>query len=161
MKKKVIAIAIRCIDIFCKVILVTPLLFFGLVIYSFFFGGLFNYLFQGVWYFCTGWIVGVYRLLVGLAHEPVAIVIGMLALLVLPFMLHLLIRRLPGRKRVWRFRQSVAITGIACAFIITTIALIAAIHEFYWIGHPKEPLLGPRIISTLNILKDGKDGSLF
>ena len=90
-----------------------------------------------------GWIAGIFRLLFGLRHEPVAVLIGIVALLLLPVILHLFICQLPGKNRIWRFRQSLGITGIACAFIITTIALIAIIHEVYWMTHPKESLLGP------------------
>ena len=113
-----------------------------LTIIGFLFAFIDLFLWQTLFILLFGWMAGIFRLLSGLVHEPVAVVIGMLALLLLPVMLHLFLRQLPTRNRLWRFRQSVGVAGVACAFIITTIALIALIHEIYWIAHPKEAMLG-------------------
>jgi len=91
--------------------------------------------------FVFGWIPGIYHLISGLKHEPVAVLIGVVSLVLLPMFVHLFLRQLPTmRFQTWRFRQSVAIVGIACAFIVATIGMIAVIHEVYWISHPAKPM---------------------
>ena len=95
-----------------------------------------------------GWIAGIFRLLGGLRHEPVAVGIGLVALILLPIALHLFVRNLRGVTIPWKFRQSIGVCGVFCSFMIATIGMIAMIHEVYWIAHPKENLLG----SSMNTL---------
>ena len=95
-----------------------------------------------------GWIAGIFRLLSGLRHEPVAVGIGLVALIMLPVALHFFIRNLRGVKVQWKFRQSIGVCGVFCSLMIATIGMIAMIHEFYWLAHPKESLIGDSM-STL------------
>ncbi|MDR1963833.1 MAG: hypothetical protein LBQ50_08640 [Planctomycetaceae bacterium] len=68
----------------------------------------------------------------------------MVALFCLPIATHQFIIRLPAKPfeflKHWRFRQSVAVAGLLCAFIIATISMVICIHEVYWLTHPKEPV---------------------
>ncbi len=94
----------------------------------------------GFFYLLFGWMRGTYHLVAGLHHEPLAVGIGVAALVLLPFAVHSLVRRLladPGR---WKFRQSVAVCGLACSLIIATIGMITFVHELYWFRHPAQPI---------------------
>ena len=108
-------------------------------------------------WFVFGWIPGIYHLISGLKHEQEAVLIGLASLVLLPVFVHLFLRRLPTPVfQIWRFRQSVAVVGIACAFMITTIALIALIHEVYWIAHPSEPLTKSDAVLLSGLIFGGK-----
>ena len=91
--------------------------------------------------FCFGWIAGIGRLINGLSHEPAAVMIGAVALVLSPIFLHGFLHRLPiSTFQTWRPRQSVAVVGIACSLMIATIGIIMLIHEIYWINHPTQPM---------------------
>ncbi|MCL2623471.1 MAG: hypothetical protein FWD31_07375 [Planctomycetaceae bacterium] len=150
---------IRLLVILNMTIILAVVLLCIMKLFVFIFGGVFYFHFQGVFILLFGWIAGIFRLLFGLFHEPMAVLIGMLALLLLPVMLHRFLRQMPTRKRNWRFRQSVAVAGILCSFVIMAFAMKAAMQNGYAIARPKEDLterwsMGKRIDTHGNPLDD-------
>ena len=139
MKRTVIIAIIVTTLVLC----LAPILLIGGGLFFFIFGGIFNYLFQAVYYLCTGWVQVLPRLLGGFQHEPLALCVGVVALFLVLIGLHLFVSRICLKNgNQWRFRQSVAVTGILCCLIMTTISMIASIHEVYWLAHPKQELTG-------------------
>ena len=121
-------------------IVLAPVFLIVVGMFFFIFGGIFNFIFQAIFFLLFGWIAGIFRLLGGLRHEPVAVGIGLVALVMLPIALHLFVRNLRGVTTSWKFRQSIGVCGVFCSLMIATIGMIAMIHEVYWLAHPKEPM---------------------
>jgi hypothetical protein len=80
--------------------------------------------------------------------------VGLLAVIGLTVVLHLLMTRIFLKTgKTWWFRQSVAVMGIVCAFVITAIDMTAAVQEYYGITRPEEKMterwsMGKRIDET-------------
>ena len=142
-------------------ILISPFLLIGIGLFFFIFGGIFDYLFLGIWYFVTGWMYSPLLFFGVIQTHPFACVVGLLALIVLPVVLHQLVIRvfLKGGK-TWQFRQSVAIVGILCSFVIMAVSMMAVIQEYSMLAHPSENLterrwaLGKRIDDHGNPVDD-------
>ncbi|MGL4942718.1 MAG: DUF1559 domain-containing protein [Thermoguttaceae bacterium] len=111
--------------------------------------------------FAFGWVAGICNLLMGLYHEPVAVLVGLVALVLAPLALHAFLRRLTGVVPTWwRYKQSEAVVGMCVAFAIAAISMIVFVHEVYWLRHPKEPLTSSviRRMVTTNRLREIANG---
>lgn len=119
----------------------SPFLLFGLGLFFFIFGGIVDFAFQTVYWIAVGWIYALFQLSDGFRYEVPALAVGVLAVIALPFMLHYFVWKTFKKPVRWKFRQSLAVVGIACSLIVATIGMIAAIHEVYWIVHTEETML--------------------
>ena len=97
---------------------------------------------QILFFLLFGWIWGVCRFVVGLGHEPIAVLIGAVAFLLLPILLHwFLVPLLRRFEKTWRFRQSVLASFLLVCFAAGGIAMVAGFHDLVWILNPKERLI--------------------
>ncbi|MDR0326674.1 MAG: DUF1559 domain-containing protein [Planctomycetaceae bacterium] len=86
-----------------------------------------------------GWTVGLWRFVSGFQFEPVAVAVGLLSLMLFFVSLHYLLRGiLKPYGKTWTFAQTSCVGGILLAMSISGIALLAGIHEVYWIATAKE-----------------------
>lgn len=107
-----------------------------------------------------GWIWGLHRLVTGLVHEPVAVVLGISAFLVLPLTFHLFAKPIARRcERNWTLRNSFAASLILVLVAASGIAIAAGFHDFLWFFPPSEPIIdtgmqGPaRRMQSINHLR--------
>ncbi|MDR2440604.1 MAG: DUF1559 domain-containing protein, partial [Planctomycetaceae bacterium] len=92
----------------------------------------------------VGWIVGLYRLFAGLGHEPIAVLCGLIAFLLLPLTLHFFVAPIAKRHdKIWTFRKSCLTSFILVLIAVTGFALISGFHEVVWLLFPKEPIINP------------------
>ena len=97
---------------------------------------------QMLFFILFGWIWGIYRFFVGLTHEPMAVLIGVVAFLLLPILLHWFLTPILRRfEKTWRFRQSVLASFLLLCFAAGGIAMVAGFHDLLWILNPKERLI--------------------
>jgi hypothetical protein len=91
-------------------------------------------------YFVFGWVLGLYRLFCGLQHEPIAVLCGLVAFLLLPVTLHFFVAPIAKQnKKIWTFRKSCLTSFILVFTAGSGFAIISGIHEIVWLLHPKEP----------------------
>ena len=92
----------------------------------------------------VAWIYGLYRVVDGLAHEPIAVAIGLTALVLLPFVLYQFVRNAmkinDSQETKWTLKKSFAIVLGFCSLAMTAIAMIAIAHAIHWSVYSKEPL---------------------
>ncbi|MDR3197997.1 MAG: DUF1559 domain-containing protein [Planctomycetaceae bacterium] len=97
-----------------------------------------------------GWIGGLYHLLTGLQHEPVAVLIGLIAFLLLPVTLHFFVAPIAKRhNKIWTFRKSCLTSLMIVLFAGAGLAIISCVHNIVWLLYPKERLFDPPGGSTL------------
>lgn len=77
-----------------------------------------------------GWIGGFLRIGKGLIIEPRALAAGLTAMLLFVFFLHRTIRCFD---RNWSLRKTSGIAAAVFAFVFSSMAIAAAIHECYWL----------------------------
>jgi len=108
----------------------SPFFLIGLLFYRFTLGGLFDFIFQGVYYFFTGWLYCVPRFLDAVVAHPSICVIGLPVVIVLPFVFHqLIICVFLKSGKTWQFRQLVAVTGIFFTLVIMAVSMTVVMHE--------------------------------
>ena len=94
---------------------------------------------QTPFYLLFGWIWGLGRFVAGLSHEPFAVLLGLVAVLLLPVAFHLfaapLVKR-HGSKLL--FRQSVSVSIILVFVAAAGIAMVAGVHDVLWLFGSKE-----------------------
>jgi hypothetical protein len=89
-----------------------------------------------------GWTVGLWRFFGGFHIEPFAVAIGFLSLFLFVISLHYLLRGiLKPYGKTWAFKQTFCVAGILFAVSVSGIALMAGVHEVYWIATAEEPLI--------------------
>jgi prepilin-type N-terminal cleavage/methylation domain-containing protein len=109
-------------------------------------------------FFVFGWFWGLCHLFYGLEHEPIAVLCGFVAFLLLPITLHFFVAPIAKRHdKIWTFRKSCLTSFIIVALAGAGLAIISGIHEVVWLLHPKEPLVnvsgGTRDMRSYNNLK--------
>jgi len=122
-------------------LLLSPGFFVVYCIYRFALGGLLDHYFQSFFYLFAGWIFALPLWLVTLLNMPVMTGLGLVIVFVLTAALHQLMVRVFARNgKTWQFRQSVAVAGIFCSFVIMAFAMKAAMQNGDAIARPQEDL---------------------
>ncbi len=87
-----------------------------------------------------GWTVGLWRFFDGFRFEPIAVGIGAVSVVLFFVTLHGLLHGvLKQYGKMWRFGQTARVGGIMLAVSVAGIALLAGIHEIYWVATIREP----------------------
>ncbi|MDR0611166.1 MAG: DUF1559 domain-containing protein [Planctomycetaceae bacterium] len=109
----------------------------------------------------VGWIFGLYRLFAGFAHEPCAVLCGLIAFLLLPLTLHFFVAPIAKRhNKIWTLRKSCLTSFIIVLLAAAGLAIISGFHEVVWLLFPKEPIIdisqlvsAPRRMQSVSNLK--------
>jgi hypothetical protein len=112
--------------------------------------------------FLFGWTVGLWRFFGGFQIEPIAVAVGILSFLFFVVSLHFLLRGiLKAHGRTWEDGQTFCVAGILLAVSISGIALMAGVHEVYWLATSEEPWVdsgrtaAKRMMTTNNVKQLG------